>query len=68
MKFFRWLLSLWRAQQRAHDLEILWPACKMEARGDLNLARTVFMRHAYMTPAWQALGGKEMYAIISNLT
>lgn len=65
-----WLMRPWRAQQRAVDLRVLWPAVKQEAmaRGmGLDQARAAFAVHALHDPAWLCLGEKEIARRIDGL-
>jgi hypothetical protein len=75
-----WLMSLWRAQQRRIDLEILWPTCKREAANveryggewladidALEAAKVAFAVHAFNDPAWLCLGDEMIIATIDNL-
>ena len=53
-------------RRRRIDLEILWPACKSNAR-DLDHAKAAFAFHAHNDPAWLALGEEEMHKRIDAL-
>lgn len=64
---FEWIRGWWYARQRQLDMDILWPACLDEARGDLDKARTAFAVHAFRDPAWMYLGRGAVYRIIDNL-
>lgn len=66
MKWFAWLLSRWREQQRSIDLEILWPACKKVAP-DLTHAKVAFAVHAFSDEAWTCLGEAEIRQRIDEL-
>ena len=58
----------WRKRQRDVDLRVLWPACKEEALGDLEHARTAFFLHCMMDPAWtHDLSEKQIEAFVENL-
>jgi hypothetical protein len=62
-----WLLRWWRKRQRAIDLDILWPACREEADGDLDVAKAAFAVHAFHDPAWLELGETEIVRRIGEL-
>jgi hypothetical protein len=67
----RWLLNLWRWQQRRVDLAILWPSCKSAARDSgagLDAARSAFAMHAFRDTAWTALGEDEIRRRIDALS
>jgi len=64
----QWLL-IWfnfNEQRRRIDLQILWPACKENAR-DIDHARAAFAVHAFNDPAWASLGHDEIAKRISAL-
>lgn len=44
---------IWNRTRRRIDLQILWPACKRQARGDLEQARCAFIAHMAIDPAWR---------------
>lgn len=46
--------------RRSIDIRLLWPVCKQNAKGDLELARNAFRVHAFMDPLWLRLGGTEI--------
>ncbi len=62
-----WLIDRWRSRQRRIDLEILWPACKANAR-DLDHAKAAFAYHAFHDRAWLYLGDAEIARQIERLT
>jgi hypothetical protein len=69
-----WLLGLWRAYQRAIDLQLLWPVCKREALAQcddpdmaLQWARVAFATHAMADPAWRCLSAVEVIDRIDRL-
>jgi hypothetical protein len=47
----KWLLKQWRANQRATDLSVLWPACK-EYAPTIEHARVAFFMHVINDDAW----------------
>ena len=65
--FYDLLIDWWRAQQRALDIMILWPACKDEAP-DFGTAKAVFSLHCFSEDAWTSLGAEEMLRQIDALT
>ena len=64
-RFF--LLFNYNHQRRQVDLQILWPACKENAR-DLEHARAAFAMHAFNDSAWTRLGGDEIARRIGALS
>jgi hypothetical protein len=63
----RWLLNLWYRRLRSIDLEILWPACRDNAK-DLDYARAAFALHAFNDEAWIVLGEEEITRRIGELS
>ena len=63
----RWLLRQWRARQRAIDIQILWPACVREAKGNMDVAKAAFALHCYHDSAWSDLKQDELYTLIDGL-
>jgi hypothetical protein len=61
----QWLRALWYRRCRQTDLEILWPACLDEAP-DLDRAKAAFAWHAFIDPAWLALGRDEIIRFIDQ--
>jgi hypothetical protein len=61
-----WLIDHWRAMQRAHDLNILWPTCKKLAP-NLDVAKAAFAAHALHDRAWLCLGEDKVITIIDAL-
>lgn len=62
----RWIIDRWYMHQRAIDLNILWPACRDQAR-DLEAARRAFMIHALHDTAWMHLGREEIERRVREL-
>lgn len=60
------IIDWWRARQRAIDLRILWPICVQNAP-DIDHAKAAFAIHAFMDPAWLALGEDEIIKRIEEL-
>jgi hypothetical protein len=60
------LQDWWAAQQRAIDVQYLWPICKEQAR-DFAEARYVFAIHAICDPAWLRLPVEEIKRQIGEL-
>ncbi len=56
----------WYAKCRATDMEILWPTCLREG-GTLERAKTAFMIHCMLDPAWQVLGEAKIIEFVDNL-
>lgn len=61
-----WLRKWWYKRQREVDLQILWPACVLNAPS-LYDAKAAFAAHAYNDPAWISLGEDEIYQRIEAL-
>jgi hypothetical protein len=61
-----WLRDWWNRRRRRIDLEILWPACRSQAR-DLDHARAAFAVHALHDDAWLCLGEEEVCRQIDRL-
>jgi hypothetical protein len=66
LNFWGWITEWWHAQQRAIDVQILWPTCKAQAR-DLDHAHQAFKLHASNDEAWLSLGTTEMVKRIERL-
>jgi hypothetical protein len=62
----RWLKSIWYWRSRRADLEILWPACREQAK-DIYHARAAFAVHALHDRAWLVLGRRKVERIIDGL-
>jgi hypothetical protein len=60
------LIVWWNAYRRYLDLNILWPACKLQA-SDLDHAKGAFALHALNDPAWVCLGKDEVVIRIDAL-
>ena len=63
---YQLLVDWWRAQQRALDIQILWPACKDEAP-DIAAAKAAFSLHCFSDDAWASLSVVEMLRQIDAL-
>ena len=63
---FCWLRNWWWKRQRAIDMEILWPACKAQAR-DLDHAKAAFAVHAFNDPAWVRYYEGDLVKVIDAL-
>jgi hypothetical protein len=61
-----WLVSKWRARQRAMDEILLWPICCKHAESEDD-ARMAFAVHAFMDPAWNQLPPEEFDKLILAL-
>ena len=61
-----WIIRWWYARQRAIDLQVLWPACKADAK-DIDHAKAAFAVHAFNDPAWVCLGEEEIKRRIDAL-
>jgi len=61
-----WLYGLWYARLRKIDLNVLWPACKQQAR-TIDDAKAAFAVHAYHDRAWLFLGVDEVFRRIDRL-
>jgi len=61
-----WVMDWWHARQRAVDLQVLWPACKANAK-DIDHAKAAFAVHAFNDPAWVCLGEREIKRRIDAL-
>lgn len=61
------LMRWWHGVQRRIDLQVLWPACKREAGGNLELAKAAFAVHAFHDEAWLVLGEKRLFQAIDEL-
>jgi len=46
------MMGWFRKIQRYHDLRILWPVCKEEAHGHMDIAKAVFAFHCSNDTAW----------------
>lgn len=66
MSVLTYVKNWYDARRRRIDLEILWPACKEQAR-TLDQAKAAFAVHAFNDPAWSSLGREGIYLIIDNL-
>ncbi|MDA8119177.1 MAG: hypothetical protein M0Z85_03815 [Gammaproteobacteria bacterium] len=58
MTLLKLIRSWWWSRQRSIDMDILWPACKQQAR-DIDHARAAFAVHAFQDPAWIDHYGKQ---------
>jgi hypothetical protein len=64
----KYLISLWHAVNRRHDMSILWPICRDTAR-DLDQAKCAFYYHVSSDDAWTSHYTKdELYNYVDKLT
>lgn len=52
---FGWFADWIQKRQRRYDLECLWPICKQQASGHVELARLAFLYHMGMSEHWRSL-------------
>jgi hypothetical protein len=60
------VMDWWHARQRSIDLQVLWPACKANAK-DIDHAKAAFAVHAFNDRAWVCLSEEEIKRRIDAL-
>lgn len=61
------LRAWWIRRLRRIDRDILWPACKERAGGDLDRAKDAFVRHMSMDSIWDGLSEAEFSEVMESL-
>ena len=69
MGVWRLIRTLWRANQRRLDCELLWPVLVEGASGDIRWAQNGMLLHCMSDRAWRdELDEVSIYRIIATLT
>ena len=69
MGLWRLIRTLWRANQRRLDCELLWPVLVEGASGDVTWAQNGMLLHCMTDVAWKGeLDDVSIYRIVATLT
>jgi hypothetical protein len=69
MGLWRLIRTLWRANQRRLDCELLWPVLVEGASGDVRWAQNSMLLHCMTDAAWRdEMDEVSIYRVIAALT